>query len=144
MNVFVLGSREKVYGILDILKEHYKKEVFLIDYGLIMFRTNITAEQRLYDFLSVEKDPSVALNKYKEFVKGLVYNRIDNMIKEKSDKIIVITSSVNSINLDDCKYIDKADVVIDFNDTKYLRLKKLKYFLFYIFNWGVRIYERTY
>lgn len=89
-----------------------------------MFRTNITAEQRLYDFLSVEKDPSVALNKYKEFVKGLVYNRIDNMIKEKSDKIIVITSSVNSINLDDCKYIDKADVVIDFNDTKYLRLKK--------------------
>ncbi len=124
MNVFVLGSREKVYEILDILKEHYKKEVFLIDYGLIMFRTNITAEQRLYDFLSVEKDPSVALNKYKEFVKGLVYNRIDNMIKEKSDKIIVITSSVNSINLDDCKYIDKADVVIDFNDTKYLRLKK--------------------
>ncbi len=124
MNVFVLCSREKVYEILDILKEHYKKEVFLIDYGLIMFRTNITAEQRLYDFLSVEKDPSVALNKYKEFVKGLVYNRIDNMIKEKSDKIIVITSSVNSINLDDCKYIDKADVVIDFNDTKYLRLKK--------------------
>lgn len=124
MNVFVLGSREKVYEILDILKEHYKKEVFLIDYGLIMFRTNITAEQRLYDFLSVEKDPSVALNKYREFVKGLVYNRIDNMIKEKSDKIIVITSSVNSINLDDCKYIDKADVVIDFNDTKYLRLKK--------------------
>ncbi|MCI6350006.1 MAG: hypothetical protein MR779_03785 [Tenericutes bacterium] len=124
MNVFVLGSREKVYEILDILKEHYKKEVFLIDYGLIMFRTNITAEQRLYDFLSVEKDPSVALNKYKEFVKGLVYNRIDNMIKEKSDKIIVIASSVNSINLDDCKYIDKADVVIDFNDTKYLRLKK--------------------
>lgn len=124
MNVFVLGSREKVYEILDILKEHYKKEVFLIDYGLIMFRTNITAEQRLYDFLSVEKDPSVALNKYKEFVKGLVYNRIDNMIKEKSDKIIVITSSVNSINLDDCKYIDKADVVIDFNDKKYLRLKK--------------------
>lgn len=124
MNVFVLGSREKVYEILDILKEHYKKEVFLIDYGLIMFRTNITAEQRLYDFLSVEKDPSVALNKYKEFVKGLVYNRIDNMIKEKSDKIIVITSSVNSINLDDCKYIDKADVVIDFNDTKHLRLKK--------------------
>lgn len=124
MNVFVLGSREKVYEILDILKEHYKKEVFLIDYGLIMFRTNITAEQRLYDFLSVEKDPSVALNKYKEFVKGLVYNRIDNMIKEKSDKIIVITSSVDSINLDDCKYIDKADVVIDFNDTKYLRLKK--------------------
>lgn len=124
MNVFVLGSREKVYEILDILKEHYKKEVFLIDYGLIMFRTNITAEQWLYDFLSVEKDPSVALNKYKEFVKGLVYNRIDNMIKEKSDKIIVITSSVNSINLDDCKYIDKADVVIDFNDTKYLRLKK--------------------
>lgn len=124
MNVFVLGSREKVYEILDILKEYYKKEVFLIDYGLIMFRTNITAEQRLYDFLSVEKDPSVALNKYKEFVKGLVYNRIDNMIKEKSDKIIVITSSVNSINLDDCKYIDKADVVIDFNDTKYLRLKK--------------------
>lgn len=124
MNVFVLGSREKVYEILDILKEHYKKEVFLIDYGLIMFRTNITAEQRLYDFLSVEKDPSVALNKYKEFVKGLVYNRIDNIIKEKSDKIIVITSSVNSINLDDCKYIDKADVVIDFNDTKYLRLKK--------------------
>lgn len=124
MNVFVLGSREKVYEILDILKEHYKKEVFLIDYGLIMFRTNITAEQRLYDFLSVEKDPSVALNKYKEFVKGLVYNRIDNMIKEKSDKIIAITSSVNSINLDDCKYIDKADVVIDFNDTKYLRLKK--------------------
>lgn len=124
MNVFVLGSREKVYEILDILKEHYKKEVFLIDYGLIMFRTNITAEQRLYDFLSVEKDPSVELNKYKEFVKGLVYNRIDNMIKEKSDKIIVITSSVNSINLDDCKYIDKADVVIDFNDTKYLRLKK--------------------
>lgn len=124
MNVFVLGSREKVYEILDILKEHYKKEVFLIDYGLIMFRTNITAEQRLYDFLSVEKDPSVALNKYKEFVKGLVYNRIDNMIKEKSDKIIVITSSVNSINLDDCKYIDKADVVIDFNNTKYLRLKK--------------------
>ncbi len=45
MNVFVLGSREKVYEILDILKEHYKKEVFLIDYGLIMFRTNITAEQ---------------------------------------------------------------------------------------------------
>lgn len=124
MNVFVLGSREKVYEILDILKEHYKKEVFLIDYGLIMFRTNITAEQRLYDFLSVEKDPSVALNKYKEFVKGLVYNRIDNMIKEKSDKIIVITSSVDSINLDDCKYIDKADVVIDFNDTKHLRLKK--------------------
>ena len=124
MNVFVLGSREKVYEILDILKEHYKKEVFLIDYGLIMFRTNITAEQRLYDFLSIEKDPSVALNKYKEFVKGLVYNRIDNMIKEKSDKIIVITSSVNSINLDDCKYIDKADVVINFNDTKYLRLKK--------------------
>lgn len=98
MNVFVLGSREKVYEILDILKEHYKKEVFLIDYGLIMFRTNITAEQRLYDFLSVEKDPSVALNKYREFVKGLVYNRIDNMIKEKSDKIIVITSSVNFIN----------------------------------------------
>lgn len=124
MNVFVLGSREKVYEILDILKEHYKKEVFLIDYGLIMFRTNITAEQRLYDFLSVEKDPSVALNKYKEFVKGLVYNRIDNMIKEKSDKIIVITSSVDSINLDDCKYIDKAEVVIDFNDTKHLRLKK--------------------
>lgn len=124
MNVFVLGSREKVYEILDILKEHYKKEAFLIDYGLIMFRTNITAEQRLYDFLSVEKDPSVALNKYKEFVKGLVYNRIDNMIKEKSDKIIVITSSVDSINSDDCKYIDKADVVIDFNDTKYLRLKK--------------------
>ena len=119
MNVFVLGSREKVYEILDILKEHYKKEVFLIDYGLIMFRTNITAEQRLYDFLSVEKDPSVALNKYKEFVKGLVYNRIDNMIKEKSDKIIVITSSVNSCNLDDCNYIDKAVVVIDFNDTKY-------------------------
>ena len=124
MNIFVLGSREKVYEILDILKEHYKKEVFLIDYGLIMFRTNITAEQRLYDFLSVEKDSSVALNKYKEFVKGLVYNRIDNMIKEKSDKIIVITSSVDSVSLDDCKYIDKADVVIDFNDTKYLRLKK--------------------
>lgn len=124
MNVFVLGSREKVYEILDILKEHYKKEVFLIDYGLIMFRTNITAEQRLYDFLSVEKDSSVALNKYKEFVKGLVYNRIDNIIKEKSDKIIVITSSVDSINLDDCKYIDKADVVIDFNDTKHLSLKK--------------------
>ena len=124
MNIFVLGSREKVYEILDILKEHYKKDVFLIDYGLIMFRTNITAEQRLYDFLSVEKDSSVALNKYKEFVKGLVYNRIDNMIKEKSDKIIVITSSVDSISLDDCKYIDKADVVIDFNDTKYLRLKK--------------------
>lgn len=124
MNIFVLGSRENVYEILDILKGHYKKEVFLIDYGLIMFRTNITAEQRLYDFLSVEKDSSVALNKYKEFVKGLVYNRIDNMIKEKSDKIIVITSSVDSISLDDCKYINKADVVIDFNDTRYLRLKK--------------------
>jgi len=113
MIISLCGNSNEKNILIKELKREYKDKVIICNYFNIFFQSVIENERIKYNLIDEFMDLNVARIKFSEFIEKEVNKKINILIANNQNRIIVlVTDNVLTPDIDKMYYFDKSDLKV--------------------------------